>query len=184
MEQGPGEYVLFSTKELLESQTGSYQRLALLDQLVKEFPYCVSIGVGCSKTAAEARRLSLVALRRSIQRRKSGAVLQFSDGTSLYIRPGGTAPDVKATASEQWQEAAQRTHLSANTIARIAELTCRRQDDRFTARQLAEGLGISRRSADRILERLEAQGYAAAVGQEVFGERGRPARIMQVFLLK
>ena len=184
LEQGVRDYIIISTMDFVESQTNFYKNLPLMDWLAKGCPYTISVGIGCAETVAEAHRLAGIALRKCLQRKKSAAMVQFGDGTFLFVRAGGNAPSENASELDQWQEVAQRSGVSASTIYRIAELIHRTQTDSFTAQELADGLRIGRRSADRVLEKLEAAGYASVAGRELSGKKGRPARVTRIFLTK
>lgn len=72
---------------------------------------------------------------------------------------------------------AKKAGLSVGTLNRLISL-CRRLDTRaLTAAQLAEGFGITLRSARRIMAALEKYELATIVGEEQPVGRGRPRQI-------
>lgn len=181
-EQGVSQFMIYTTMDVLEAQTKYYQHFQFFDRLVKDVPYAVSIGVGCGESLLEAQRLSGIAVRKCMKTRKSCGLVQFADGTALRIKPGEADSSADSSAMAQWQVVARKTGVSVSTIYRIAELMHRQETDCFTAQELAEGLSISRRSADRLLEKLETNGYAAVTGKEMLSKKGRPARVTRLFL--
>ena len=181
MEQGASAYVIVSTMELLEAQTEVYRSLPLIDWLEKECPYTISVGIGCGESVYEAHRMAALALRKCTQRKRSCAFVQFPDGTGLFIRRDSSIT-AERSVMDEWQETAVASGLSVSTIYRLAELINRKQTDTMTAQEIADGLHINRRSADRLIEKLEAAGRASVTGRELSGKKGRPTRIVQLFL--
>ncbi len=184
VEQGARNYLIFSTKEIFEAHTNFFRSLPLLDWLVKACAHRISIGVGYGKTVADAHRGATKSLYTCQRENRSCAVLRFTDGSFLTMEPSSAKKADHDAALDQWQQVAAATGLSTGTVAQIAAFTDRIHTDCFTAEELSQALEISRRSADRLLEKLETAGYACVMGREVSGRKGRPARIVQVFLTK
>lgn len=77
---------------------------------------------------------------------------------------------------------ARETGVGAKTVVKILQTIIRESNNLFTSQSLADALSISRRSADRIIEKLESAGYAATIGKMACGEKGRPSRVVELFL--
>ena len=52
--------------------------------------------------------------------------------------------------------------------------------NRFTSGELAEEFGNTRRSMNRIIEKLEKAGFASVDGTRMMSDTGRPTRIIKL----
>ena len=78
------------------------------------------------------------------------------------------------------ERVAQRTRLGMSTLRRMAQVL-RQTEGSVTSEQLARRLGITSRSVNRIVARLEEAGCVTTVGKQTMG-KGRPARVMKILL--
>jgi hypothetical protein len=182
------DYTLFSTKEIIEADTRGYRSLLLLDWLEKVTVYLVSVGVGQGETVAQARQNALNAVLKARKYTRCAAYAQLSDGQ--YVGPmfGGESENLlqKEASTEpdaQIEAASKDTGLSVNTIYRLRAFLLDRQNGLCTSEELSSGLHISKRSADRLIERLENSGYAKVDGKTSPRGHGRPSRIIRVKLM-
>ncbi|MNE66394.1 hypothetical protein D3C80_1619390 [compost metagenome] len=77
---------------------------------------------------------------------------------------------------------AKKIGLSVGTINKLISLCRRLGTSKLTAGQLAEGFGITLRSARRIMAVLEKYEMAHIVGEEQPAGRGRPRQIYNLNL--
>ena len=75
---------------------------------------------------------------------------------------------------------ARKIQVSTETLGKIRQCL-RTQGDTLTSDQLARGMGITERSVNRIIARLEEAGCVTVVGKHSAG-KGRPARVMKIAL--
>mgnify|MGYP002962900590 FL=1 len=73
-----------------------------------------------------------------------------------------------------------RLHISSSTYEKLKEIL-RSHDQVITSAQLAADMGITERSANRLILRLEQENCVTTIGK-ISGGRGRPARIMKITL--
>ena len=66
-------------------------------------------------------------------------------------------------------------------VVKLIETT---KEGQITAQELAENLGITKRSANRILSALEEQGVVEIVGTRATSAKGRPERIYKTLYLQ
>lgn len=80
----------------------------------------------------------------------------------------------------QLLKVAQDCALSNNTVLKISTFVQRKNNGTFFTAELAEELHISFRTAARIVEKLEQNGYIVEIGRSVLNGRGRPTRVFQL----
>jgi predicted ArsR family transcriptional regulator len=83
---------------------------------------------------------------------------------------------------EKLLKVAEVSNLSIDTVNKLYHFVHNRQSRSFIPQELANFLNIGKRSADRLLERLEHTGYATIIGRRMNKGSGRPTRIMQIDL--
>ena len=106
-------------------------------------------------------------------------------GTSYLVEnEGGTSSPIGSwdvqTGTYRLERFAQRTRLGMSTLRRLAQVL-RQTEGSVTSEQLARRLGITSRSVNRIVARLEEAGCVTTVGKQTMG-KGRPARVMKILL--
>lgn len=173
-------YLVVSTAGLLERATGHYRHLPLVERLSRRHER-VHIGFGVGRTAAEAESLARRALGRSHAVGSASAAIALADDTDIILdkEPVGEAV--------VWPEGlslmARRAGLNRSTLLRLREISSTRDaGSGLTANDVADHLGIQRRTARRVMKRLERAGIAEAVGAQHDGRSGRPRIIYQVHL--
>ena len=184
VEMSPRSYMILSTKTVMEKETEEYRRIELLEQLDKDSLYTVSIGIGIAVQAAQAKKNAVTAMLWARRHQRSSVYIRFEGGS--YIGPvynmergkGGREMDSRLN------EMAETAQLSVNTLYNIYCFATSQPNRYFTSWELAEGIHISKRSADRILRRLEDCGYVKVVGKRITGKSGRPTRVLRFNITK
>lgn len=77
-------------------------------------------------------------------------------------------------------EIAETTALSPAVVSKLALFGQNRQTMQFTANDLAEFLGVSRRTAERTIKKLLSYNYANTVGEEMTYRQGRPRSVYEL----
>lgn len=146
-------------------------------RLGRRFPdNTVYIGIGIGNTTLEAKSRAVMALNRSVSEHSGKSYIIEEENQTIEIsfskEDTGEVPSLSFLA--------QRLHLSTATLKKLAAVLkdCGNEADAVT---LARKLGISPRSANRIIAHLEKEGYAAVVGKQTRG-KGRPSRILRIEL--
>jgi len=175
-------YYLFSTKNIVEDETGHLKTLSLLDNLARRGLSPVSMGIGYGETAREAR---LNARKGILRSRKEGGARAFAVDGGRFIGPiaaGAAGKREKKMIDGRYNQIANRTKLSINTIFKIKCLMDEAGTDSFTSSELADRFGCSHRTMNRMLEKLEGAGCAEVIGSKMIGGAGRPSRIIRLIL--
>lgn len=178
----PRSYIIFTTKEILEAETQIYKEVKLLSWIEKVSFHSVSVGIGNGDNVAAARKNALLALLRAKEIQKNSAYVMLSDGQ--YIGPIYSLSEIKVPNKEDHRLVmlAKLLDLSTETVCRLHAFAARCQNTTFTTKELASEMGISRRSADRLVEKLELAGKATVEGYHVMGQKGRPSRAIKLKL--
>ncbi|GIP46830.1 hypothetical protein J53TS2_04210 [Paenibacillus sp. J53TS2] len=173
-----GEVSFITTRGIIEQATRKFEQAPLLLEVMERLQWKASIGIGLGRTANEAEGKAREALLKAKAGGGGNCFLMMQDG-QVY-GPMGSELTLKYSARSEDPELismAKKAGLSVGTLNRLISL-CRRLDTRaLTAAQLAEGFGITLRSARRIMAALEKYELATIVGEEQPVGRGRPRQI-------
>ena len=174
---GLDQFFIVTTRNMLQNVFLKDNEHSKLLQFGQRSPqYRVWLGMGVGNTMLEARSRAAMALNHSIADRS---------GTSYLVEnEGGTSSPIGSwdvqTGTYRLERFAQRTRLGMSTLRRLAQVL-RQTEGSVTSEQLARRLGITSRSVNRIVARLEEAGCVTTVGKQTMG-KGRPARVMKILL--
>jgi hypothetical protein len=76
-------------------------------------------------------------------------------------------------------EMAEKTKLSPANISKLLVFSQTRKSRQFTANDLALNFNVTRRTAERILQRLTQFNYVKIVGEEMTYKQGRPRALYE-----
>lgn len=171
-------YLLFTTKEIIERKTNNFKEISILDWISQKSLHIVSIGIGYGKTAIEAKYNSNIAMIKAKKYDENTAYVVYEDGISV-----GPINNVKRKKKEKIDEKileiATKTNLNINKILKIYNVVDKYKIDCFTTSELSKYCGISIKSTNRMLNRLEECNYIDIVGKQFPDGAGRPKRIMK-----
>ena len=165
-------YIMTSRRILMDQfiQNGEYQ--ILLNQGNREFWSKTWIGIGIGNTPLESKSRAAMALNHS-----------YSDPSGLFYiaeeddKVRGLPLSVP---TPQDNYLLHQLHLSDKLFTSLKEVLSA-HDNRITSDQLAEALSITRRSANRLIARLEQNHCVTTVGKVGDGP-GRPTRLLKITL--
>ncbi|MBO0869048.1 MAG: hypothetical protein J2P15_10825 [Micromonosporaceae bacterium] len=176
----PGQYVLVTTRGVLEQATAGFQQLPLLDALSRRHLWA-HIGLGVGRSAADADALARHALSRCRSVGPFSAVISIGTGSDVVLVEPGTGAG-GGDAPVPVMVAARRSGLSRGTLARLKSIVDTHDESGVTAGDIATALNIEPRSARRTLKRLEQAGVARPIGRVLAGTTGRPPTIYRIRL--
>lgn len=174
----PVEANILTTRRHVERDAFSGQSRDLLSGLRQEFAVGLAVVIGVADAANEA-----LALARSLLDRKgfdpkediwlvdADGVIQRSFHTDARLRYESRSSDPDLV------EKAELAKLGIGSINRVLALVDSNRSGRFSARQLADWLHVTPRSARRIIARLEDIGILERCGAQQPAGRGRPTRL-------
>lgn len=182
VESGSRGYLLFSTKNILESETKGLKEMPLLNIIDRKDIGTVSIGIGFGTTAREAKFHALQGMYRA---KKYGGHQAYIVNESEYLGPINPAPsngDKGHRLEDSLWDVADKTGISLNTIFKLHCIVAENPRNRFTPRELSALLGTSARSTNRLIEKLEINQLIEITGRQIVGSAGRPSRVFKLLI--
>lgn len=180
VETGNRGYLIFSTRNILESETKGLTQVSLLEEVSKSIGSTISMGIGFGTTAREAKYHAVQGMYRA---RKHGGHQAFVVTDYNYV--GSIKPTIKEVAitkDDGLLNIADRTGISFNTIYKLHCIVAENKRNRFTPKELSQLLGNSIRSTNRLLEKLEEASLIQITGRQIVGKAGRPSRIFRLLI--
>lgn len=181
LEVNPNNYFLFSTRNALEVETDNFQKIDLFNRINSGALSSVSMGVGYGKTVMEAKYNANSGMLKAKKWGKNVVYVVYERkriiGPIEYEEKKGLQ---QSKVDEKILNVAEKSGISVNTIFKLYSIVNRYKQDRFTSKELARIYGISVRSMNRILNKLEEAGFVEVVGKKVIADAGRPSRIIKI----
>lgn len=174
------EYLLFTTRQPVEQETGGFRAFRLLGAVQEGSGLTLSAGIGYGITAEEAKSRARKAMIRA---------MAAGGGRAFFLgEQGGLIGPIGAPAADTLQEDAllalsRRSGVSRSYLSRLQKL-CRDQGSRFTPAELADASGITLRTMNRILLKLIDCGACRETGRRFSHKSGRPSRVVELYLEK
>ncbi|MDU4961671.1 MAG: hypothetical protein E6X17_13545 [Sporomusaceae bacterium] len=181
-EVGPGEFLLFSTRQLLESVTEQFKEIALLREIEANTASTISMGVGYGETAREARASAVLAMEKAAKLGGNMAFIVYNANQLVGPIRGaaGEAENRNHKVDRQLLAVAEKAGICVNTLFRLQTILQLQGRARFTTAELASLAGVTPRTMNRLVEKLMLHGYCFEVGKRVLETAGRPSRIIEI----
>lgn len=181
VEVGYRGYLLFSTKKILELETNNINDLKILASVSENTANTVSMGVGYGITAREATyNANQGMLKAKNEGGNRGYLVFYNKIIGPIISDKQSGSESAQVIDSYYLEVAQKTEISVNTIYKLHCVMEQNKKDSFTSFELADELGISVRSVNRIISKLEYNGFVTMIGKKVVSGAGRPSRIIKL----
>ena len=184
-QDGSQRCFLVTRERDLADETQNLRAIPLLRQLDEQCaPQSAAIGIGVGKNAAVARQCAELALRQALAIPESCAFV-YQNGRPLSGPIFSSTENVsEETVDKALLTLSEETGIGIDTLGRLDNILRRYGSQAITSAKLADEYGISIRSMNRILARLEEAGRVTIVGKEAHTGRGRPGRLIKIHLLK
>ena len=165
-------YIMSSRPVLMREfiQNGEYQKILFHGQRTPHNRLWIGIGYGDSPMEAKSR--AAMALNHSIADRSGANYIAEDEHQFTEIK---TEEPIDHTAYFL-----HRLRISSSTYEKLKEIL-QKHNQEITSAKLAEEMGITERSANRLILRLEQENCVTTIGK-ISNGRGRPARIMKITL--
>ena len=176
------EYLLFSTRKFIEIETNNFHKLDLIRLINMNTLNTASIGIGYGETAIEAKQNASFGMSKASKRGGNMAYVVFNKKNIIGpiksdMIKGAEEDSVKV--DEKLFKISEDTGISINTIFKLYNIVEKYKKNSYTSGELAKIYGITSRSMNRIIEKLELSGYCKIVGKKVISDAGRPSRIIK-----
>jgi DNA-binding CsgD family transcriptional regulator len=174
-------YLLFGTKKILELETNNINELKILASVSSNTANTISIGVGYGITAREAKYNANQGMIKAKNEGGNKGYLVFYNkviGPIVSEKENGEGDLNLIDAS--YLRIAETAGISINTIYKLHCMIEQNKKNSYTSIELADELGISVRSVNRIVSKLEVNGFVTQVGKKIVSGAGRPSRIIKI----
>lgn len=174
---------LYLTLEQLGSVTQQFTLCDLAPCLAEQmgFQGLVSLGSGPDLSSARSHAMQAQDYRARLEQDTCIYIDESESIRSLPMAPHPGRPEA-GVSSAQVEEAANRCHLSAETVYRVISVMQAERTDQLTSEELIRNQGFSLRVANRVLKALVSGGYAQIAGQRRVGNKGRPQNLYRILL--
>ena len=175
------EFILLITKGIFQEYTNFYESIPIVNEIQEKFSMSISMGIGMGVNALEAEENARKALAFSKERKDSAAYMVNQD--KVVLGPIGTSRNLEFQLRSQdknllkWSE---KTNISVANLTKIQNLLAKKQTNCITSSDIQQGLNVTLRTANRIMNKLVAGGAAIEIGIEQSGDRGRPRRVYKI----
>ncbi|MDR1641408.1 MAG: helix-turn-helix domain-containing protein, partial [Clostridiales bacterium] len=178
---GATSFLIISNSAEMEDLTERYTKIDLLWSIATTTSFVVAIGIGYGQSIKEAKAYAEIGAQRAMTDHTSQAYVVYSP-TNLAgpIQPNELNSSPGSVFEQRLVRVAEASALSISTVCRIDSFARRKKEQVVTSFEIAQELGVSVRTANRIVSKLEICGYIAEVGTHVTGDRGRPTRMLKV----
>lgn len=175
-------YLIFTTRSIFETATNNLESFDLLARISEHYLSFVSIGIGYGKTVKDAKENANLGLMRAKKFPQNAAFIVYADkiprgpvGEDIHMMP-----DKKSTVNREIMKISSQSGVSMQNIEKIYDILTTGGKDTFTTADLAQAMSVTRRSIDRIVNKLESAGYAEIVGKQTAYQIGRPRRVVKI----
>lgn len=181
LRMGEQDFAVICSYEVLSDTTDRFSHFDLLAQVYGGTPYRLAVGIGTGLHFQQALVNAELGTQRAWEEGSNRAYLVYAEDRFVGpIQPNELMHVKRSQFDPQLLKVAQDCALSNNTVLKISTFVQRKNNGTFFTAELAEELHISFRTAARIVEKLEQNGYIVEVGRSVLNGRGRPTRVFQL----
>jgi hypothetical protein len=182
VETGLKDYLLFSTRKMLEDETDNLENIELLRQVKENAANTVSLGIGFGQTAQEAKHGAGLGVLKASKLGGDMAFIVYNNKKITGPIKGVTCAtsDTDQKVDEKFLLIAEQAGVSINTIFKLYSIMEQYGQATFTSLELAERLGVTLRTINRIVGKLESCGACTVVGKKIVASSGRPRRIIKI----
>lgn len=180
---GGNEYMFVTTRGTFERVSQGYKYFPLITDIEKQFKVNISVGVGFGTTANEAGLHARMALLQSIDHGGKKCFIVKEDrsviGPIENIIPLTYPLNIT---NKSLIKQAEKSSVSPYYLGKVISILKRKNAETFTANELASSLGITTRSANRMLVNWLDAGIVKIIGIEKLQTRGRPRQVYKLLL--
>jgi hypothetical protein len=166
----------------IEALTNDFSNIELLSDVAKNTMFDINIGVGYGESIRAARKNAVIGVSKAANGDGSNAYVVYDQRSAIGPISAAFSEKSADPYSKSLMEIAENSALSANTVYRLSCIIKQKKTRNFTSGELAELMGVTPRTINRIVAKLEASGYIAQTGRQPIGLKGRPSRVLRFSL--
>mgnify|MGYP000490121322 CR=1 FL=1 len=178
---GRREYIVFSNSGAVQEEFNQRKLLNLQKKVQEEKKISLNVGIGIGGTMNDAEMNARRALDFSLKNAKQE--IFWIDAGQTQHGPLGKEIQLEyqlISSDPKLQEISEKTGLSTTSILKIIAIADVRKSYIFDAHQLAECLGITVRSARRIMNKIMEAGYGKVYAKKTAAAGGRPKALVEI----
>lgn len=179
VENSRSEFMIFTTKKTIETETDYYQNFHLLDMLREISVFTVSIGIGYGKTASDSKFNAFQGIKLAERHGGNAGFVVFENGNQMGPLETGCGTKTPQNFDEKFYIMSQDVGVSVNMAYKIFNGILKTKKWEFTSKELAGTCGVSVRTMDRVVTKLCDAGYCEVIGEKLLSQYGRPSRILR-----
>ncbi|HLR08506.1 MAG TPA: hypothetical protein VK136_04475 [Bacillota bacterium] len=169
-------FVLFGTRGMLNYITNNYRNFPLLRELEKELDARIDIGLGLGLTAKQAEYHATLALEACATKNISNAYI-VNEREDMFGPLGVEKP---FDTSKLYHSLIHKAKLNNELSYNFLDFISLRNNEPFSAQDIAAYYGVTKRSAERTIGKLLSGKVIKVVGEEKPYLRGRPRKLFQI----
>lgn len=173
---GDNEFVLFGTQGILNHITSHYRDFPLLQEIEQTLNTPVEIGFGLGLTAKQAEDNAKAALE---------TCSHFNESTCYIVNErndtiGPLGVEKEFNTSELYRALIHKARLNNELSYNFLDFIEVRNNEPFSANDIAGYYRVTKRSAERTVKKLLAGEVIKVVGEEKPYVKGRPRKLFQI----
>ncbi|AWI04729.1 hypothetical protein [Clostridium drakei] len=173
------EYMIFTTKKILETVTSNYKKIYLFELVEEKVLKTISLGIGYGSTAQEAKFNAYSGLNKAIRAGGNEGFVVYENGETRGPLNNKSEKHQKFI-DKRLSHISEQTGISINTIYKIYNAAEKCNDYTLSPKELANLCEMSKRSIDRFIQKLEAYDFCETVGKKMIYDTGRPSRVIKL----
>lgn len=170
------KFVLFGTKEMLTYVTNNYRHFPLLERINEMIQIPVDIGFGLGLNAEQAEKHANLAIDVCAKSPQTSCYL-INDSQET-IGPIGVKKHLDP--AKLYQALIHRARLNNETSYHFIDFITLRNNEPFSSHDVADYYRVTKRSAERTINKLLGGKVIKVVGEEKPYTRGRPRKLYKV----
>ncbi|MFE1628816.1 hypothetical protein ACFLFF_18925 [Brevibacillus reuszeri] len=176
-------FIMYGTKGGIQQITEDYRVFPLIDQLVRLHNTPIHFGFGFGLTAVEAEEHAHIGLYHAKKMGEHAAFIVTEDKQVIGpLNKSVTKTFQLQSQDDQTLMIAKKTGVSVSAITKMMNFIDLRQNQIFSANDLANYLQVSKRTSERLLKKLVDSQFAEISGEEQPYHKGRPRALYKLLI--
>jgi len=176
LQNNMNQFMLFGTRDMLDHITKHYRNFPLLRQIKELLNIEVDIGFGLGLTAKQAEMHAKIALKTCMES-ELGSCYIVNDRKDR-IGPLGVKKHINT--SRLYQALIHKARLNNELSYNFIDFITTRNNEPFSSHDVASFYKVTKRSAERTVNKLLSGEVIKVVGEEKPYTRGRPRKLFQI----
>lgn len=175
------EFLILCDESALAQKSKNFSDISLLRKIGEGSVFDAIMSIGIGKTAKSAYDGSMTSYAVSVKIRNTNAVITIDNKTTL---PPLVYKEVSSSTTDNTDdtifEIAEKCHIGYDSLHKLYLAKVEKDSSLFTSAEIADILGLSVRSANRLLQPLLDNNCATIVNSVSLNKKGRPTRVIKI----